>query len=228
MRDVLDDEAGRARFVRTHTEVFAPALVPELPLHLGRDFTALWVLVQETLGDGSAPPPYWAFAWPGGQAVARHLLDNPSLVAGRRVVDFATGSGLCALAAAKAGAAHVIAYDIDALAVTAVRENAAALGLTIDARCRSPLDSVPRGAQVILAGDVCYEARPAPGIVTWLRACAAAGKDVFLGDPDRAYRPQDGLVLLAEHEVRTPLRVEGEHHKHPRVYRVLGTPTQEG
>ena len=199
--------------VRRHTSVSAPPLVPELRLHLADDIEALWRVVGE---DG--PPPYWAFAWLGGQALARYVLDHPVEVAGLRVLDLATGSGLVAIAAARAGAASVLAADIDPLSKAAVGLNAALNKASVEVILADLLDAEPPDVDVILAGDVCYDHEMTPRVLAWLMRSDA---QVLLGDPDRAYLPQRGLLELASYDVPTTRALEGVPVKRTRVFRLM-------
>ena len=210
---------GDARgLVLSRTRLARPPAVPELLLHLAEDMDATWADLQRELDDAALEPPYWAFAWLGGQAVARHVLDHPSLVAGRRVLDLATGSGLCALAARLAGAAQVTAVDVDPVAVQAVLLNAAANDLQVDAVCADLLDGPPPEADVVLAGDVFYDAELGPRVQRWLGRARAAGADVVVGDPGRHYLPQDRVTEVGAYDVPTTRELEGVELKRVRVY----------
>lgn len=207
-----------AAFVRGETVVGAAPLVPEIRLHLASEVVALWQATEEDLAKQGLPPPYWAFAWPGGQAIARHIIDNPTLVRGRRVLDFAAGSGLAAIAAAKAGAASVAAAEIDAFALAAIALNAGLNGVTI----RIIEDDLLGGASawdVVIAGDVCYERPMAERVARWFEALAAAGTDVLMADPGRAYLPRAGLVELARYQVPTSLDLEDRSQRETIVWR---------
>ena len=195
--------------VRRNTAVGSCPLVPEIALHLADDIEALWRVVGE---DG--PPPYWAFAWLGGQALARYVLDHPDEVTGLRVLDLATGSGLVAIAAAKAGAAAVTAVDIDPLSATAVRLNGALNEVTVDMRLADLLGGDPPDVDVILAGDVCYDRDMTPRVLAWLSRFHGR---VLLGDPGRAYLPQTGFVQVASYDVPTTRALEGVETKRVRV-----------
>lgn len=209
----------RARdLVLTRTRLTAPPVVPELRLHLADDMDQAWASLQRELDDGELPPPFWAFAWLGGQAVARYLLDHPAEVRGRRVLDLATGSGVCALAARRAGAREVVAVDVDPVAVEAVRLNAAANGLDVGVSCADLLDDPPPDVDVVLAGDVFYDAAMAARVQPWLVAASRAGARVLVGDPDRSYLPRALLSELAETEVPTTRALEGVLVKRVRVY----------
>jgi predicted nicotinamide N-methyase len=190
------------------TAVGAPPLVPEIRLHLADDIEQLW---QEL---GTPAPPFWAFAWLGGQAVARYVLDEPSSVTGLRVLDLATGSGMVALAAARAGAAHVTAVDVDPLSEQAVRRNAALNDLHVDVLLADLLDDEPPDVDVVLAGDVCYDREMTPRVLAWLARTHAR---VLLGDPDRAYLPQSGFAEVAAYDIPTTRALEGVEVKRTRV-----------
>lgn len=207
-----------AGLVRRRTALQRPPAVPELVLHLADDITGTWTDVERELAAGELPPPFWAFAWVGGQGLARYVLDTPAEVAGRRVVDLGTGSGLVALAARRAGAAHVLAADVDPVAVAAVGCNAALNGLDVEAVVADLTTGPPPAVDVVLAGDVCYDRDMTAAVLPWLRAAAAAGARVLLGDPGRHYLPREGLELLAEHDVATTRDLEGAASRRVRVY----------
>ena len=204
--------------VRARTRLQSPPAVPELTLHLADDMDQAWSSLQAELDDGDLPPPFWAFAWLGGQGVARHLLDHPETVGGRRVLDLATGSGLCALAARLAGAAEVDAVDVDPFAVTAVDLNARHNGLQLSARCIDLLDGDPPAVDVVLAGDVFYDAAMARRVQPWLLAAARAGAQVLVGDPGRHYLPRALCTELSALDVPTTRALEGVDVKRVRVY----------
>ncbi|MGH9581030.1 MAG: 50S ribosomal protein L11 methyltransferase, partial [Terriglobales bacterium] len=168
----------------------------------------LWEAAERATGGAGAPPPYWAFAWPGGQAIARAVLDAPQWVAGQRVLDFASGSGVAGIAAAQAGAAHVVANDIDAYSLAAIALNAALNGVHVELSGEDLVGQALSDIDVVLAGDVCYEAPMSARVLPWLRALAAAGKTVLLADPGRAYAPKDGLDEIARYSVPTSLELE--------------------
>ncbi len=208
-----------AEFVRRETTVVAASLVPELRLHLADAALELWQATEATLGRIGLPPPFWAFAWPGGQALARHLLDHPDLVAGRAVLDFGAGCGIGALAAARAGAARVIAADIDEFAAAALALNAALNGLALTITTDDVLGAPP-DADIVLLGDMCYERPLAERALAWARAAAASGITVLLADPGRAYRPTDGLAELARYVVPTSLDLEDKTERETVVWRL--------
>ena len=187
--------------------------VPELLLHQADDMHALWEEVTALTGQES--PPYWAFPWLGGQAVARYVLDHPEVVAGKRVLDLATGSGLVALAARRAGAAHVLANDIDPIAGEVALANAAANGLEIAWWCADLLDDPVPDVDVVFAGDILYDKDIAPRVMRWLQAVDGP---VYVGDPGRDYLPQRGLVEVASYEIPTTRELEGVALKRTRVF----------
>jgi len=198
----------RTGFILENTRLQRPPHAPELILYLADEVTPLWRLTEEELGRIGLPPPFWAFAWAGGQAVARYLLDNPAETAGKRVVDFATGSGLVAIAAMKAGAAQVLASDIDGFCEAAVALNAAANGVSVRFTDRDLLDAPAPRADLITAGDICYEQPLAARVLAWLRASHDEGSRVLIGDPGRSYFPKEGLVRLADYQVETTRELE--------------------
>jgi predicted nicotinamide N-methyase len=209
-----------ASFVVAETALAAPPLVPEIRLYLASEITPLWQATEARLAETGTPPPYWAFAWPGGQAIARQLLDEPALVAGRRVLDFAAGSGLAAIAAAKAGASAVEAAEIDPLAGAAIALNAAANGVDIAWRDADLVGSDARW-DVVLAGDICYERPMAERVMPWLRRLAAHGCLVLMGDPGRSYLPGHGLARMASHVVPTSRELEDRTERETVIWRVL-------
>jgi len=209
----------RRAFILENTRPQAPPHAPELVLHLADEITPIWRLTEEELDRIGLPPPFWAFAWAGGQALARYILDNPHIVAGKRVVDFASGSGIVAIAAMRAGAASALAADIDVFCEAAISLNAAANGVALDFTDVNLLDSPPpTDAQVILAGDICYENPLATRVLTWLAAARDAGATVLIGDPGRTYFPKDGLTKLAEYQVPTTRELEDFEVKRTSVW----------
>jgi predicted nicotinamide N-methyase len=209
-----------AAFVRAQTTLAAPPLVPEIRLHLATEVTPLWRATEATLVATGLPPPYWAFAWPGGQALARHLLDHPALVRGRRVLDFAAGSGLTAIAAAKTGAAGVAAADIDGFALAAINLNAAANGVALEI-IGDDLTDRPNVWDVVLAGDVCYERPMAERATAWLRSLAGAGALELLADPGRSYLPTGGLTEIARYQVPTSRELEDRERRETVIWQLL-------
>jgi predicted nicotinamide N-methyase len=203
-------------FIRENSALASPPLVPEIRLHLASEVLPLWTKTEEELEATGVPPPYWAFAWAGGQALARYVLDHPGLVAGRRVLDFGAGSGLVGLAAAKMGAGHVLAADIDPLAVAAIARNAKANGLAIETTAKDVIGD--EGCfDIVLVGDMCYERPLADRLMAWLKKIQA---DILLGDPGRTYFPKDGLTQLAVYSVPTTRELEDHTIRRTGVWRL--------
>jgi predicted nicotinamide N-methyase len=199
----------RRAFILANTTLERPPHTPELQLHLASEITPIWKLTEEALVEIGLPPPFWAFAWAGGQALARYVLDHAETVAGHGVIDFAAGSGIVAVAAARAGAARVLAADIDPFCAAAVALNAEANGAVLEFTDRDLLDEPPPAwAGVILAGDICYEKPLAARVMAWLAAAKAAGATVLIGDPGRSYFPRHGVTKLAEYQVPTTRELE--------------------
>lgn len=209
----------RAAFIREHTRLLPVPHAPEIRLHVAEEATELWQKTEDELALIGLPPPFWAFAWAGGQALARYLLDNPALVAGRHVLDFASGSGLVAIAAAKAGAALVEACDIDGFAAAAIDLNAQANGVAVTARL-ADLVGRDEGWDVICAGDVCYERAMAEAVIGWLDALSRRGATVLIGDPGRSYLPKDRLEELASYQVPVTRTLEDADIKRSSVWRL--------
>ena len=210
--------AARRDFILANTRLQSPPHTPELRLHLADEVTPIWRLTEEELGEMGLPPPFWAFAWAGGQALARYLLDHSAEVVGKRVVDFATGSGLVAIAAMKAGAADVLAADIDPFCASAVALNAAANDVAVAFTGADLLDAPPPAADLILAADICYEQPLAGRVMDWLATARAAGTRVLVGDPGRSYFPKSGLDHLAEYRVPTSRELEDAEIKRTSVW----------
>jgi predicted nicotinamide N-methyase len=195
-------------FIRANTVLQPVPHAPAIRLHLAAEVTPIWTMTEEVLGEMGLAPPFWAFAWAGGQAIARYLLDHPQEVRGRAVLDFASGSGLCAIAAMMAGADRALACDIDPFCRAAVALNAEANGVAVDCVIADLLDRAPPAVDVILAGDICYEKPLAERVLAWLAAAAAGGSRVLIGDPGRTYFPREGLAKLAEYQVPTTRELE--------------------
>ncbi len=217
------DPAG---FIRANTVLEPTALVPELRLHQATTLVPLWEASEAELERNGVPPPYWAFAWAGGQALARYLLDNPALVAGKRVLDFGAGSGLQGLAAARAGAAAVLAVDIDPFACVAMRLNAEANGVALEVSDADWIGRDNPGWDVILAGDVCYEKPMAGRVEAWLRRLAGpdqpnGGALVLVGDPGRTYFPRQGMERITGYAVKTTREIEDTDLRNAVVWRLL-------
>lgn len=207
-------------FVRERTAPAAVALVPEIRLYQATDVTPLWHATEAELA-GWDESPYWAFPWAGGQALARHLLDHPELAAGKRVLDFATGSGLVAIAAAMAGAATVVAVDVDPFCEAVVPLNAALNGVAFEVRIADPLGAPLPDVDLVLAGDVFYERSLAERATAWFRALAAAGIPVLAGDPGRSHSPRDTIPEVAAYDVPTSLAIEEQTLRRTGVLAVL-------
>ena len=207
-------------FVLANTSLIAPPLVPEIRLHLATEVVPLWRKTEEELESEGVPPPYWAFAWAGGQALSRYVLDHPEAVAGKSVLDFGSGSGLVAIAAAKAGASGVFAAEIDAFAVAAINANAAVNKVRIDIDVG---DVIGRAGdwQTILVGDMCYERPLAERLLAWLREFVPKSVLILLGDPGRSYFPKSGVEKLATYSVETTRDLEDREIRETSVYRLL-------
>jgi predicted nicotinamide N-methyase len=190
-----------AEFVRAYTRPVRPPLVPEVTLQVAADVVALWEAIEEERGTAPTEPPFWAAAWPGGQALARYVLDAPETVAGRSVLDLGAGSGLVAVAAALAGARQVVASEIDPFGHAAIAVNAEVNGVTPVAVLGDVLGEEPPVVDVVLAGDVCYDRVMSERVLPWLEAARARGAEVYLGDPGRPYVPTDRLTEVATFDV---------------------------
>jgi predicted nicotinamide N-methyase len=205
-------------FIRAQTRLRPVPHAPEIRLHVADEATDLWQRTEDELGTLGLPPPFWAFAWAGGQALARYILDHPETVLGRQVLDFASGSGLVAIAAAKAGAARVTACDIDPFALAAIGLNAEANGVGIEA-LQADLVGEDQGWDVVLAGDICYERDTAERVVAWLQTLSRRGTTVLIGDPGRSYLPKDALEALSTYEVPVTRSLEDAEIKRSSVWR---------
>jgi predicted nicotinamide N-methyase len=209
-----------AAFVLAHTRLAPVPLVPEIQLRLAEEPFGVWEDTERELASGSLPPPFWAFAWAGGQALARYLLDHPDLVTGRSVLDVGSGSGLAAIAAARAGAEPVAASDVDVFAVAAIGLNARANGVGVIAARADVLSGTAPAVDVVLAGDVCYERSMTGQIMDFLDRASGAGCAVLIGDPDRAYLPRARLEPLASYEVPVTRALEDTDSKRATVWRL--------
>ncbi|MUO79580.1 methyltransferase [Agrobacterium vitis] len=206
------------RFILDNTDLVAPPNVPEIRLHLATEVHDLWLKTEEDLAEIGLPPPFWAFAWAGGQGLARHILDNPQLVAGKRVVDFASGSGLVAIAAAKAGAASVLCVDIDPFVHAAIALNAAENGVELGF-CGKDLVGQTLDADLLLAGDVFYDKSFADRLVAWFSTLCGQGIDILVGDPGRSYCPTDRMQALATYQVPVTRMLEDSEVKKTTVWK---------
>jgi predicted nicotinamide N-methyase len=209
----------RAAFIRAETRLLPVPHAPEISLYVAEEATALWQRTEEELGEMGLPPPFWAFAWAGGQALARYILDNPHLVRGRRVLDVAAGSGLVAIAAAMAGAASVEAADIDAFAADAIAINAAANAVQVTPRL-ADLVGTDEGWDVVLTGDIFYERDISERMWPWLAALEERGARVLIGDPGRSYLPKDKVEQIAQYRVQVTRDLEDADIKLSRVWRI--------
>ncbi len=216
--------ADPVAFIRAETRLRPVPHAPELVLHVADEATALWQKTEEELSEIGLPPPFWAFAWAGGQALARYVLDHPEAVRARHVLDFASGSGLVAIAAMTAGAARVTACDIDPFAVAAMDLNAAANGVAIEA-VQADLIGQDQGWDVVLAGDICYERDLAQRVTEWLLGLSRRGATVLIGDPERSYLPEARLDRLAVYEVPVTRTLEDSDIKRSSVWRFRPSPT---
>lgn len=207
-------------FIRANTRVLAPPLVPEIVLHLAEESLPIWQKTEEELGEMNVPPPYWAFAWAGGQALARYILDHPAPLEGRRVLDLGSGSGLTAIAAMKVGAAAVLASDIDRMALAAIHLNAALNGVDLATTADDLLACPPVPYDVVLVGDLFYERGLAELVTRFIEQAAAQGALVLIGDPQRNYFPKDRFVAAAEYHVPVTRELEDAEIKRTSVWRL--------
>ncbi|GIG86910.1 class I SAM-dependent methyltransferase [Plantactinospora endophytica] len=214
-------------FVRRYAQLSPVSAVPEIRLHQAAEPIGLWELTEGEFRS-EQPPPFWAFAWAGGQALARYLLDHPETVAGRRVLDLACGSGLVAVAAARAGATEVLAVDIDRMALAAVEVNAEANGVTVAGELGDILDGDARDAQVVLAGDVFYSQAMANRVLRFLLRASRAGAHVLVGDPERAYLPRERFTPVAGYDIPVTVALESVRVKHSRVWELTKVTSTTG
>ena len=212
--------ASPGNFIRANTAIATPPLVPEIRLHLATEITPIWQASEDMLARGNVPPPFWAFPWAGGQALARHVLDHRDIVAGKRVLDFGAGSGLVAIAAAQAGAAAVTAAEIDDFAAVAITLNAALNGVAVVVATADLIGTSGNAWDVVLVGDMCYEQPLADRLTAWLRRLAGDGVAVLLGDPGRSYVPTSGLTKLARYTVPTSRELEDRESRDGVIWQV--------
>jgi predicted nicotinamide N-methyase len=206
-------------FIRANTRVRLVPLVAEISLYLADEAVPLWQKTEEELGAIGLPPPFWAFAWAGGQALARYALDHPEIVRGKHVLDVASGSGLVAIAAMKAGAASALAVDIDAFATHAATLNAALNDVSIVTSDADPLGQ-PTDADLILVGDLFYDRDLAPRVLDWLMALHGEGKAILIGDPGRTYLPRDKLEQIVAYDIPVTRALEDAEVKRAAVWRL--------
>jgi len=216
----MTDPDRRAAFIRQNTRLAQPPLVPEIRLHLADEALPLWAKTEAELGEIGLPPPFWAFAWAGGQALARYVLDHPGTVRGKRALDVASGSGLVAIAAGLAGAAGVEATEIDDYAFEAMALNAVANGVAVAARAENLVGS-DEGWDVVLAGDMSYERDMAASLTDWLQSLSRRGALVLIGDPGRGYLARDRLEPIAEYSVPVSRDLEDAEVKLAQVWRFV-------
>jgi predicted nicotinamide N-methyase len=217
-----EDRQSVEAFIRANTKLLSPPLVPEITLYLAEESLPIWQKTEEELGEMNVPPPYWAFAWAGGQALARYLLDNPQCVAGKRVLDLGSGGGLSAIAAMQAGAAAVRAADIDPMALAAIDLNAFVNGVAIETTAEDLLGSAKSEADVILVGDLFYERALADRVLAFIERCARDRPLVLIGDPQRNYFPQGRFATIAEYRVPVTRDLEDALIKKTAVWRYPG------
>lgn len=221
-RDMNKSEA--VAFIRGNTELLSPPLTPEIILHLATESLPIWRKTEEELGEMNVPPPYWAFAWAGGQALARYVLDHPDLVAGKSVIDLGAGSGLAAIAAAKAGARSVLAIDIDPLAHAAIELNASTNGVTIGVSSQNVFEEPLPDTDVLLVGDLFYERDLAQRVLELIETADLRGSDVLVGDPRRSYFPVERFAQVTFYEVPVTRELEDSELKRTAVWRLAAPP----
>ena len=213
--------AHRSEFIRKHTVQGHGHLVSEISLRLVTEVMPLWEATEVELEEEGLGPPFWAICWPGGQALARYLLDNPEIVRGRKVIDLAAGCGIAGIAAKMAGAQRVTLNDIDPFSCAAMQVNAEENGVTVDITGRDLLGDPPEDADLILAGDVCYEDEMATRMLAWMRAYAGKGSAVLMGDPGRSYAPSQGVVEVAKYPIQVSKDVEKAESLETVVWKIL-------
>ena len=206
-------------FIEANTQLLSPPHTPEIRLHLATELVPIWLKTEKALDAAGVPPPFWAFAWAGGQALARYILDHSETVAGKTVLDFASGSGLSAIAAARAGAKSVLATEIDHFAIEAIKLNSAVNEVEIDCTLE---DVVGRdeGWDTVIAGDVCYEKEMSARVFGWLTSLSARGALVLMGDPGRNYLPGSHLKELAVYDVATTRELEDREVRRTKVWQI--------
>ena len=209
-----------ARFIQANAKLLPVPLVPEVRLYLAEESMPIWQKTEEELGQMNVPPPYWAFAWAGGQALARYVLDNPTLVTARKVLDLGAGSGLASIAAMKAGAASVLAADIDRYALVAIALNAEANGVLIETTNADLLADAPAAFGAVLVGDMFYERALAERALMFIQAARNGGAEILVGDPRRSYFPKERFRQVAEYSVPVTRDLEDMEIKHTAVWRL--------
>ena len=209
-----------AKFIQANAKLLTVPLVPEIRLYLAEESMPIWQKTEEELGQMNVPPPYWAFAWAGGQALARYLLDNPRVVAGCRVLDLGAGSGLTSVAAMKAGAASTLAADIDRYALVAIALNAEANGVGIETTDADLLTAAPAAFGAVLVGDMFYERALAERALAFIELARDGGAEIMVGDPRRSYFPKERFRQVAEYSVPVTRDLEDMEIKHTAVWRL--------
>ena len=215
----LADHNSVVRFITENTKLISPPLVPEMLLHLAAESLPIWQKTEDELGEFNLPPPYWAFAWAGGQAVGRYLIDHPEICRGQSVLDLGSGSGISAIAAAKTGALSVVAADIDKVALAACALNARANAADLKITGADLLAEPPRGEDIVIVGDLFYERQLADRVVSYIAEAKARGSAVFIGDPQRSYFPEGRYTRLAEYQVPVTRELEDAEIKRTAVWR---------
>ena len=205
-------------FILANTVKLTCPLVPELTLHLAHEAVPIWHKTEEELGEIGLAPPFWAFAWAGGQALARYILDHPEFIHGKSAVDLASGSGLVALCAMKAGATSVLAADIDPFAASAMRLNAELNGVVLEVTTENLLQTPPPQADFLLVGDLFYEKELATRVLAWLEQGRTQGSRILVGDPGRSYFPKDRFEKRAEYMVPVTRELEDSEIKRTAVW----------
>ena len=214
-----DDVAAVSRFILENTESLSPPLVPEMTLRLAVESVPIWQKTEEELGEMNLPPPYWAFAWAGGQALARYLLDHQEISRGRDVLDLGSGSGIAAIAAAIAGARRVTAADIDRFAQRAGAINAKLNNVTVEFEGADLLARPPGNYDLFIIGDLFYERALADRVLAYIEAAQARGAMVLVGDPRRSYFPLARFTKLTEYAVPVTRELEDAEIKRTAVWR---------
>lgn len=208
-------------FIRANTILHEPPLIPEIRLHLASEIVPIWQMTEEELERTGLPPPFWAFAWAGGQALSRYILDHPDVVRGKRILDFGSGSGLIAIAAMKAGARSVLAADIDPFAATAIALNAKVNDVSVVVTDENLIGTANQGWDVVLIGDMCYERPLAESLEIWVRNMVAQGTTALIGDPGRTHLPKMGLDKLISYAVKTTRELEDTDVRNTSVWRIV-------
>jgi len=208
-------------FIQANTRPLPIPSLPDIRLYQADEVTPLWQMTEQDMQRERLAPPFWAFAWAGGQAVARYILEHPHIVAGRRVLDIACGSGLVGIAAAKAGAAHVLCNDIDPYCGSAVALNADLNGVTLAFTGENLLGTPPPEADIIVAGDICYEKAMSEAMLTYFRRAAAQDMEIYIGDPHRSYFPASGLERVADYDISTNADIEDAAVKSASVWKLI-------